>query len=136
LTAVGVDTSVAIPLVVERHPDHELVARWWAGRPVALVGHALVETYSVLTRLPPDLRVVATVAGRVLSDWFPSRPALSEEAWRRIPETCAGAGITGGAVYDAMIGLAAVEHGLELASRDARAQPTYAAVGARVTLVP
>jgi toxin FitB len=35
------------------------VVRWWAGQDVALTGHALAETYSVLTRLPGDARLAA-----------------------------------------------------------------------------
>jgi predicted nucleic acid-binding protein len=49
---VAVDTSVAIPLVARSHHDHAAVARWWNGQEVALTGHSLAETYSVLTRLP------------------------------------------------------------------------------------
>ena len=52
-------------------------------------------------------------------------------AW---PNRLARLGITGGAVYDALVGLAAVEHGVELATRDARARATYVAVGARVLI--
>jgi hypothetical protein len=43
--------------------------------------------------------------------------------------------IAGGAVYDALVGLAAAEHGVQLATRDARARATYEAVGARVVIV-
>ena len=53
---VAVDTSVAIPLLVRSHHDHAAVVRWWGGQEVALAGHALAETYSVLTRLPGDAR--------------------------------------------------------------------------------
>jgi toxin FitB len=41
-------------------------------------------------------------------------------------------GIAGGAVYDALVGLAAVDHGAMLATRDRRAAATYEAVGARI----
>jgi hypothetical protein len=50
--ALATDTSVAGPLLVQTHAAHAAVVRWWAGRDVALSGHALVETYAVLTRLP------------------------------------------------------------------------------------
>jgi len=46
-----------VPLLVQTHRDHDRVVRWWDGRPGALAGHALAETYSVLTRLPGDLRL-------------------------------------------------------------------------------
>lgn len=41
-------------------------------------------------------------------------------------------GIAGGAVCDALVAHAAIEHDAELATRDARARVTYEAVGARV----
>jgi predicted nucleic acid-binding protein len=44
-------------------------------------------------------------------------------------------GIAGGAVYDALVALAAVEHGADLATRDGRARGTYEAVSARVIIV-
>jgi predicted nucleic acid-binding protein len=40
--------------------------------------------------------------------------------------------IAGGAVYDALVALAAAEHGADLATRDARAKDTYDRVGAHV----
>ncbi len=43
-------------------------------------------------------------------------------------------GIAGGAVYDALVALAAAEHGAELATRDGRARATYETVGVRVVL--
>jgi len=49
---VAVDASVAIPLLVRNHSAHATVSRWKRGRELALSGHALVETYAVLTRLP------------------------------------------------------------------------------------
>lgn len=43
-------------------------------------------------------------------------------------------GIAGGAVYDALVALAAAEHGADLATRDNRARATYETVGVRVVL--
>lgn len=57
MTAIALDTSVAIPLLVRTHAAHDAVSRWWDGRDVALSGYALAETYSVLTRLPGDVRL-------------------------------------------------------------------------------
>ena len=42
--------------------------------------------------------------------------------------------MSGGAVYDAMVALAAVENEATLATRDVRARSTYEAVGARVVV--
>jgi predicted nucleic acid-binding protein len=52
----------------------------------------------------------------------------------RIPEVLSQLGIAGGAVYDALVALAAAEHGTDLATRDARARSTYEMVGVRVVV--
>jgi predicted nucleic acid-binding protein len=60
---------------------------------------------------------------------------LSADAVARLPETLSRLGIAGGAVYDALVALAAVEHGVSLATRDLRARATYETVGAHVVVV-
>ena len=132
---VAVDTSVAVPLIVRSHHDHAAVVRWWNGQDVALSGHALVETYSVLTRLPGDARLAPADAARLLNARFPSPLVLSSSRTRKLPETLSRLGIAGGAVYDALVALAAQEHGAALATRDARARGTYDAVGVEVIVV-
>lgn len=135
MTVVALDTSVAVALLVQTHRDHPAVARWWNGREVALAGHALAETYSVLTRLPGDLRLSPPDAARLLAARF-SRPLLLPSTKiARLPDTLAGLGVAGGAVYDALVGLAAAHHDAELATRDARAVATYEQVGVRVLAV-
>lgn len=132
---LALDTSVAVPLLVQTHAAHEAVVRWWAGRDVALCGHALVETYSVLTRLPGDLRLDPPDAARLLDARFTAPLLLGTASSRRVPELLSALGIAGGAVYDALVALAAVEHGAELATRDARAKATYELVGAQLVTV-
>jgi predicted nucleic acid-binding protein len=132
---VAVDTSVAIPLLVRSHHDHAAVVRWWGGQDVALTGHALAETYSVLTRLPGDARLPAADAARLLTARFSAPLVLSSSRTRKLPDTLARLGIAGGAVYDALVALAAKEHGAALATRDARARGTYDAVGVEVIVV-
>lgn len=134
MTALGVDTSVAVPLLVRTHAAHAAVVRWWNGREVALSGHALAETYSVLTRLPGDLRLAPADAARLIADRFAEPLTLRPEAFRRVPDELSRLGIAGGAVYDALVALAAVEHGASLATRDARAKSTYETVGVQVVI--
>lgn len=131
---LALDTSVAVPLLVAAHADHASVTRWWANRRVALAGHALAETYSVLTRLPGDLRLSGSDAVRLLAARFDPPLILSAKTGRRLPALLAEAGIVGGAVYDALVALAALEHGADLATRDARARDTYERVGAPVVI--
>jgi toxin FitB len=129
---LALDTSVAVPLLVQTHRAHASVVRWWDGREVALSGHAVAETYSVLTRLPGDLRVGPADAARLLRARFAAHLHLKPRTAARLPELLADLGIAGGAVYDALVALAAVEHDVVLATRDARATATYQAIGARV----
>jgi predicted nucleic acid-binding protein len=133
---VAVDTSVAVPLLVRSHQHHADVVRWWDGQELALSGHALAETYSVLTRLPGDARLAAADAARLIDARFATPLVLSGEHSRKVHATLSRMGIAGGAVYDALVALAAKEHGLPLATRDARARGTYDAVDVKVIVVP
>ena len=129
---IAVDTSVAIPLLVQTHQAHDAVVRWWDNREIALSGHAVAETYSVLTRLPGDHRVAPADAARLLNARFAQPLLLDRDVARRLPDVLAALGIAGGAVYDALVALAAADHGADLATRDARAKLTYEAVDVRV----
>src|SRR3546814_20905468 len=64
------DTSAAIPLVLTSHDAHNLVSDAIGTRSVSLAGHALHETYSVLTRLPGDARHAPNDATRLLRERF------------------------------------------------------------------
>jgi len=135
LTTLALDTSVAISLLVQKHREHAAIVRWCGSRELMLSGHALAETYSVLTRLPGDLRLSPADAARLLADWFGTPLLLGAETAARLPEVLSELGVAGGAVYDALVGLAAVEHDASLATRDIRAKATYEMVGARVVVV-
>ncbi len=131
---VALDTSVAIPLLVQTHRAHTAVVRWWSEREMSLSGHALAETYSVLTRLPGNLRLAPPDAARLLNERFAQPLLLSNETAARLPDVLSRLGIAGGAVYDALVALAAADHGAQLATRDARARATYETVGVRVVV--
>lgn len=136
MTSLALDTSVAIPFLVASHRAHAEVSAWIGDRAVALAGHALAETYSVLTRLPGDARVAPADAARLLgSAPFVAPLTLSVDEQARLPERLAASEVAGGAVYDALVGLAAMEHGAVLATRDARALGTYERIGASVEVV-
>ncbi len=132
MTPLAIDTSVAVPLLVQSHTSHAAIRAWWSGRELTLSGHAAAETYSVLTRLPGDARLRPADAARLMSERFAEPLILGRETSRAVPELLAGHGIAGGAVYDALVALAAVEHGARLATRDARASATYVTLGAEV----
>ena len=92
-------------------------------------------TYSVLTRLPGDARLAPADAAQLLNARFPSPLVLSSSRTRKLPDTLSRLGIAGGAVYDALVALAAKEHGPALATRDARPRSTYDGVGVAVIVV-
>jgi predicted nucleic acid-binding protein len=130
-----VDTSVAVALAVADHEHHEPVFSALGDRPLGLAGHAAFETFSVLTRLPsPARRTPATVA-HLMAVSFPHSKFLGARAATSLLAELATLGIAGGAVYDALVGACAKEHGLALATRDRRALETYRALGVNVELV-
>jgi len=130
-----VDTSVAIALTVADHEHHERTFTALGDRRLGLAGHAAFETFSVLTRLPtPARRAPATVA-RLLAGSFPHTRFLGAQAATSLLAKLAASGIGGGAVYDALVGACATEHGLVLATRDQRALETYRALDVRVEFV-
>lgn len=129
---MAVDTSVAVALLVQKHGEHERVSEWARGTALALCGHAVAETFSVLTRLPGDLRVAPPAAVQLIDGSFTRRPGPADPG---MIERLVASGIAGGAVYDGLVALAAAEHDLRLATRDARARATYEALGVRVVLV-
>lgn len=131
---LAVDTSVAVPLLLRAHAAHAEVVGWWAGREIALSGHAAVETYAVLTRLPSDARLAPDDAVELLHQRFAATLLPESETNRRLPEICAARGIAGGAVHDAIVALAAIENNAVLATRDARARGTYEKIGVSVEL--
>lgn len=132
MSTLALDTSVAVAVLFGSHPSHAAVLEALGDRPAVLTAHSLAETYSVLTRLPGDARVSPPDAARLIDANFGPALLPSPDVARTLPTVLAGLGIAGGAVYDALVGLAAREHGMTLATRDARALGTYAAIGADV----
>lgn len=131
----AVDTSVAVPLLVASHPAHAHVRAWARGKRLRLSGHALTETYSVLTRLPGDARVSPSDAVTLIDANFDEAASLDFDRAAAIHRELADFAIAGGAVYDGIIGLAARVNELHLATRDARARGTYEIIGANVLLI-
>lgn len=133
---VLLDTSAAVALVVEDHEFHEATIAALGVRRLGLSGHAVFETFSVLTRLPPPARRTPAVVTQLMAANFPSSVFLSEVGSSRTVGRLVEADIAGGSVYDALVGLAAAEHGLTLATRDRRALDTYRLLGVDVEVLP
>ena len=130
-----VDTSAAVALVVADHPGHRDTVRAVGNRKLGLAGHAVFETHSVLTRLPPPARRTAVTVARLLEAAFPATRFLSARGSGRLLGQLGGLGIAGGAVYDALVGACALEHELPLATRDRRALETYRALEVPILLL-
>jgi predicted nucleic acid-binding protein len=132
---IALDTSVVVAAFASWDEHHAAAAAALARRP-RLPAHVLVESYSVLTRLPAPHTVAAATVVDFLRMRFRSAPlALSARAYAVLVNEAAAAGIGGGAIYDALIAATARYAGALLLTRDRRALPTYEKVGARYELI-
>jgi predicted nucleic acid-binding protein len=132
---VLLDTSAALALLHDTNAAHEQVLETTHGLRRGLAGHALLETYSVLTRLPGAARVDRNLARRLIERAFPASVALPPGIALNALAVMSDAGIAGGAVYDGLVGLAAKSAAITLLSCDRRAAKTYAALGVDVRLI-
>jgi predicted nucleic acid-binding protein len=132
MTVGAPDTSVVVAGLSAWHPDHERARATLARHPPALA-HVLIESYSVLTRLPSGRRLSPHLALQALASVFRGEPKqLPARRLMPLLRRLEGADISGGAVYDAMIAETARTAGMHLISLDARARSTYAVVGVDV----
>ena len=127
---VTADTSVIVASFASWH-EHHTTAFAAMGRVDAIIAHCLLETYSVLTRLPAPHRMTPVVVSKYLHLGFGRHAvaALSAAEQRQLVATCAAQGVLGGAVYDAVIAATCASAGLTLLTLDARARQTYAVLG-------
>lgn len=132
---IAVDTSVAVAAFASWHEAHR-AAREAMAREPTMPAHVALETYSVLTRLPPPHRAEAALVYRFLAEQF-SAPmlTLSGRGHRDVLDKMAAADVGGGAVYDAVVAATALESGATLLTRDRRALPTYELIGADFELI-
>ena len=106
-----VDTSCMVAAVCtwhERHPDAaaEIERRLERGERLAVAAHALVETYAVLTRLPPPHRHAPADAWTLVRANFVEQAAivaLNGQDHVKLIGRLAATGLRGGRTYDAVI---------------------------------
>ena len=102
----------------------------------SLPAHVVIESYSVLTRLPSGLAVPPAAVAQVLSRRFTERPLRLDETQRaEIVETLAAAGVSGGSSYDGLVALEANAHAQALLTLDERAQSTYRRLGVKFVAI-
>ena len=110
------------------HEHHAQTVKAVGARRLGLAGHAAFETYSVLSRLPAPLRRTPRAIKNLLARDFPHSRFLSAGGALALLGRLPDLGITGGAVYDALVAATAAEHSVTLATRDRRAVATYRAL--------
>ncbi|CAM4035271.1 type II toxin-antitoxin system VapC family toxin [Janibacter anophelis] len=125
------DTSVLVPALASWHEHHEVAGAAMA-RCTALPGHVLLETLSVLTRLPAPHRLDGPVVLEALEQLDLPVITLSPDGHLEALRRLTARGLRGGTVYDGLVASTAKEHDHALLTRDRRARQTYEAVGVRL----
>lgn len=132
---VTADTSVVVPSLASWHERHELAAPEVA-EVERLPAHVVLESVSVLTRLPGGLAQPLSVAVEVMRLAFPGPLLMLPEGdYRDLFDALVDGGRGGGAVYDGLVAATARNHRATLLSLDRRAAPTYRAIGADVRML-
>ena len=119
------DTSLAIAGIDPDHRHHGVARAACLERRPVLAGHAAFEAYSVLTRLPGAARVDPATAESVLSQAFGDPCWMPAATQRSLVKRLSSVGISGGAVFDALVAVAASSNNRRLLSLDRRAASTY-----------
>lgn len=138
MTILAADTSLAVAAFASWHEKHAAArhALEEFGAAISLVDHCALETYAVLTRLPPPHRAPAAVAREYLATQFGGPMLrLSAGAYRQFVLGLAELGIAGGAGWDALVAATALAHQAELVSCDPRAGSVYERYGIPVRLL-
>ena len=132
---VTADTSVVVPALIQWHDAHAR-ARSALRVVTTLPAQVLIESFSVLTRLPGGTSLRAGQAETALGRAFPDEPlVLHPPAFRDVIRRLAEAGLGGGRVYDAIVAAQAAKAGARILTRDRRALSTYAMFGLEYELV-
>ena len=129
------DTSLVVAAFASWHQSHDEARRALDGG-LRLIEHCALETYSVLTRLPPPHRAPGDVVRDFLAARFPGPLLrLNAAAYREFLQGLPDRQIAGGAAYDALVAVTAMVNGAELVSCDRRALPVYERYGVRSHLL-
>ena len=112
------DSSCLVATVCGWHEHHtptvaEIERRLQQGHELAIASHSLIETYAVLTRLPPPSRLAPSIAMTLLEANWGDAPVIclnAAETWRAL-QTAEGLGVAGGQTHDALIAACAEKSG-------------------------
>ena len=111
MVTFALDASCMVAALLGEHEDRERAAsaineRLDGGDTMLIVGHAVVETYSVLTRLPPPSHVAPADAHRAIERAFLAHGTvvtLDAAEYHALLREFVSRGVMGGQVYDAAI---------------------------------
>jgi predicted nucleic acid-binding protein len=131
---IAADASVLVPALLAAHEFHD-ACHESAGLIDAAVGHALVETYAVLTRLPQPYTVPPVQASAALRSYSDEVLTIPGPELADALDRFVIARASGGATYDALIAVTAAHHGASLLTRDERAAEVYERLGTDVMWV-
>lgn len=129
------DTSLVVAAFASWHLGHDGARRALDGG-LRLIEHCALETYSVLTRLPPPHRAPGDIVRDFLAARFPEPLLrLSASAYRAFVLSLPDRQVVGGAAYDALVAATAIANDAELITCDRRAIPVYERYGVRSHLL-
>ena len=131
---ITADASVLVPALLANHEHHD-ACHESAGLVDTAIGHALVETYAVLTRLPQPYTVPPVQASAALRSYSSDVLVLPGDEVADAIDRFVIARASGGASYDALIAVTAKHHGATLLTRDERAAEVYERLGTDVRWV-
>lgn len=94
----------------------EIERRLEEGESMLLAAHSLVETYSVLTRMPPGFRISPSDAASLIRDLVVQGTVVAPEAndYAAFISGQAARGVAGGRVYDGLIAHTADHSGVDV----------------------
>jgi predicted nucleic acid-binding protein len=132
---IAIDTSVVVAGFASWHEAHAAAQVALARKP-RLPAHVALESFSVLTRLPPPHRFPARLVSDLLAAHFPEAPlTLPGRQQAALIKLATEGGVTGGGIYDALVAATAKHAGATLLTRDRRARAVYELVGASFEFV-
>ena len=122
---ITADTSVVVAAFASWHDQHEIADRR-IGSGSRLIAHVAAETLATLTRMPDPFRVEAQPVWEFLEARFDTAwLAPTARQTKALLSRAVERGVSGGAVYDALIAGAASAGGATLLSLDRRAARIY-----------
>jgi predicted nucleic acid-binding protein len=115
------DTSVLVAALVAAHPHHARAFPWLKKAKeeeieLLISSHTMAELYTVLSTLPVIPRITPGMAWRLIHESvlsFATITALSSSDYQSTIKRMSELGISGGAVYDALIAKSAQKAGAE-----------------------